>query len=70
MSSIDDLGEFIQSPTILQRTTYLRYLKNVSDNSAFEYNNDNKFVKYNRYKKYNYLYILIRNLTSASLQLH
>ena len=43
---MNDLGKFMQSLTILQRTTYLRCLKNVSDDPAFKCDNDNKLVKY------------------------
>src|SRR6266511_5795869 len=70
IDSINNLDEFIQPPTILQRTTYLRCAKNISDNPTFEYDNDNKIIKYNQYKKHNHLYILIRNLTFISLQLY
>ncbi len=67
---MDDLGEFMQSPAILQRIICLRCAKNVSDDPAFECDNDNKMMKYNRYKKYNHLYILVRNLTFTSLQFY
>ncbi len=67
VGSMDDLGEFTQSPAILQRIIYLRYAKNVSDDPAFEYDSDNKMVKCSRYKKHNHLYILVCSLTFVSL---
>ncbi len=70
VDSMDNLDEFIQPPTILQRTTYLRCEKNVSDNPTFECDNNDKIVKYSRCKKHNHLYILVRNLTFTSLQLY
>ena len=65
---MDDLREFIQPPIVLQRTTYLHCAKNVSDNPIFKYNSDSKMMKYNRYKKHNRPYILVRNLTFTSFR--
>ncbi len=70
VGSMDDLYEFIQPPTVLLRITYLRCAKNVSDDPTFEYDNDNKMIKYSRYKKYNYSSILVRSLTFTSFQLY
>ncbi len=70
VDSMDDLSEFIQSPAILQRITCLCCAKNVFDDSTFEYDTDDKMMKYSRYKKYNYLCILVRSLIFASLQLY
>ncbi len=62
MGSMDDLGEFMQSPALLQRTIYLRCAKNVSDDLVFECDSDGKMMKCSRCKKYNYLCVLVRSL--------
>ncbi len=70
VENIDNLREFIQSPIVLQRIICLRCVKNIFDDPTFEYDSDDKIMKYSRYKKHNHLYILIRNLTFTSLQLY
>jgi len=67
---MNNLHEFIQPPTILLRIIYLRCAKNIFDNLIFKYDSDNKIIKYNRYKKHNYPYIPIYNLTFTVFRLH